>query len=80
MIFLVGYATTIGLGCVLVAGSPRNRFETLATVGPLLAWGQIAAALLDGEDRDRYLDDLRQNVPSVADDVMDSGRRLDVLP
>ncbi len=47
-LFLVGYATTIGLACVLVARSPRNRFETLAAVGELLAWGQIAAALLDG--------------------------------
>jgi hypothetical protein len=36
-LFLVLYASAIGLGCLLVAGA----------AGPVLAWGQVAAALLD---------------------------------
>jgi hypothetical protein len=36
-LFLVLYASAIGLGCLLVAGA----------AGPALAWGQVGAALLD---------------------------------
>jgi len=47
-LFLLAYASAIGLGCVLVARSfsPRKRF--LADLGNLIAYAQIAAALLDG--------------------------------
>lgn len=45
-LFLVLYAASIALGCVLVAQRlSRRRFLTAA--GVLLAWGQIGAALLD---------------------------------
>ncbi|MEW5986984.1 MAG: hypothetical protein AB1791_10160 [Chloroflexota bacterium] len=43
-LFMVAYAGSIGLGCVLVAGRLGAK---AATPGILLAWGQIAAALLD---------------------------------
>jgi len=47
-LFLLAYASAIGLGCVLVARSlsPRKRF--LADLGNLITYAQIAAALLDG--------------------------------
>jgi hypothetical protein len=47
-LFLLVYACAIGLGCVLVARrfSPRTTF--LANLGILIAWAQLAAALLDG--------------------------------
>ena len=47
-LFLLVYAFAIGLGCVLVARrlSPRTTF--LANLGILIAWAQLAAALLDG--------------------------------
>ena len=46
-LFLVAYAGSIGLGCVLVARALSERVEKLAPVGVFLAWAQIAAALLD---------------------------------
>ena len=47
-LFLLVYAFAIGLGCVLVARclSPGTTF--FANLGLLIAWAQLAAALLDG--------------------------------
>ncbi|MEW6717786.1 MAG: hypothetical protein AB1345_09810 [Chloroflexota bacterium] len=46
-LFLVAYASAIGLGCVLVARNLWARFEFLPLVGVVLSWGQFGAALLD---------------------------------
>ena len=46
-VFMTAYAATIGLGCVLMAGKLEARFKPLATTGTVLAWGMLAAALLD---------------------------------
>jgi hypothetical protein len=46
-LFMVAYALTIGLGCVLVARSLSERFKTLSSVGIVLAWAMFLAALLD---------------------------------
>ena len=46
-LFLVAYASSIGLGCVLVARGLSQRVGLLSLLGVLLAWGQIGAALLD---------------------------------
>jgi len=46
-LFLVAYAGSIGLGCVLVAQNLVRRVAMLYSAGVLLAWGQIVAALLD---------------------------------
>jgi hypothetical protein len=46
-LFLVAYAGSIGLGCVLVAQSLAKRAAILYSAGVFLAWGQILAALLD---------------------------------
>ncbi len=46
-LFLVAYAGAIALGCVLVGRSLSKRLPTMASLGVLLAWGQIGAALLD---------------------------------
>ena len=46
-LFMVSYGLVIGLGCVLVARGLADRFKSLATVGVLLAWGALLAALLD---------------------------------
>lgn len=47
-LFLVFYASAIGLGCVLVARNLSERVEFLSLIGIILAWGQFGAALLDG--------------------------------
>ena len=46
-LFLMVYASSIGLGCVLVARSLTKRIKILFPAGVFLAWGQIGAALLD---------------------------------
>jgi len=46
-LFMVAYASAIGLGCVLVARGLFERGRGLARFGVLLAWGQWLAALLD---------------------------------
>jgi hypothetical protein len=46
-LFLVAYATTITLACVLVAGSLARPARHLSSVGMCLAWAQLCAALLD---------------------------------
>jgi hypothetical protein len=46
-LFIVAYASTIGLGCVLVARSLAGRFRVLYPVGAVLAWALLAAGLLD---------------------------------
>lgn len=43
-LFMLLYASTIALGCLLVA---RGRAAALRRSAHLLAWGQVAAALLD---------------------------------
>ena len=40
-------AEILGLGCVLVARSLAGRFGVLSRVGSVLAWGLLAAGLLD---------------------------------
>ncbi len=46
-LFLVSYATCIGLGCVLLARSVAGRSRFLHSIGMILAWGQVGAGLLD---------------------------------
>jgi hypothetical protein len=46
-LFIVAYASTIGLGCVLVARSLAGRFGVVYPVGAALAWALLAAGLLD---------------------------------
>lgn len=46
-LFLVAYANTIGLGCVLVADRLGRLFAPLAVVGIGLAWAQLGAAVFD---------------------------------
>lgn len=46
-LFLAAYATTIGLGCVLVACSRLQSIRPLSFAGVVLAWAQLGAALLD---------------------------------
>jgi len=40
-------AGVIGLGCVLTAGARFQHTQTGITIGYILAWGQLGAALLD---------------------------------
>ena len=47
-LFLVVYASAIGLGCVLMSRRLSEQVEYMGTWGVVLAWGQLAAALLDG--------------------------------
>jgi len=49
-LFLVAYASAIGLGCVLVSRSWVKRVAFVAWVGIGLSWGQWLAALLDGAE------------------------------
>lgn len=49
-LFMVAYAATIGLGCVLVTRRLGRWSGGLATVGIGLAWAQWAAALLDATE------------------------------
>jgi hypothetical protein len=46
-LFLVAYSSSIALGCVLVARSLPPRVASMSSVGMLLAWAQLGAALLD---------------------------------
>jgi hypothetical protein len=46
-LFLVAYAGSIGLGCVLLAQGLSRRVRFLSLAGVVLAWAMIAAALLD---------------------------------
>jgi hypothetical protein len=46
-LFLIVYAACISLGCVLVARALRDRVKIFASIGSLLAWAQILAAMLD---------------------------------
>jgi hypothetical protein len=46
-LFLLIYAGSIGMGCVLVARSVSKRTKQLSKIGILLAWALLLAALLD---------------------------------
>jgi len=46
-LFLVAYPISIGLGCVMLSRRLSERIAFLSTAGLLLAWGQVAAGLLD---------------------------------
>jgi hypothetical protein len=46
-LFMVAYASAIGLGCVLVSRSWAKKVAFVASVGAVLSWGQWLAALLD---------------------------------
>jgi hypothetical protein len=46
-VYLLAYATTIGLACVWLAEGLSERLRSLASLGPWLAWGLCLAALLD---------------------------------
>jgi len=46
-LFLLAYAGAIGLGCVLAAHKLSQQQYVLASVGVLVAWGQLGAAFLD---------------------------------
>ena len=47
-LFLVVYASAIGLGCVLMSRRLSEQIELMGTLGVVMAWGQLAAGLLDG--------------------------------
>jgi hypothetical protein len=46
-LFPLVYSTTVGLGCVMAAGVIASRGQAIARIGPWLAWGLWAAAVLD---------------------------------
>jgi hypothetical protein len=46
-LFLVSYGLAISLGCVLAAEKLSKRSSKLWSLGLILAWGQLCAALLD---------------------------------
>jgi len=46
-LFMVAYASAIGLGCVLVSRSWVKKVAFVAWVGAVLSWGLWLAALLD---------------------------------
>ncbi len=46
-LFLIAYAGAIGLGCVLTAKARFLHSQIGITIGHVLAWGQLVAALLD---------------------------------
>jgi hypothetical protein len=46
-LFMVAYAGAIGLGCALIGGRLSSRRKRLGALGGWLAWGLIAAGLLD---------------------------------
>jgi hypothetical protein len=46
-LFMVSYGLTIGLGCALVARGMAGWVKSLPSVGIVLAWGALLAALLD---------------------------------
>ena len=46
-LFLVAYASAIGLGCVLVARGLADRGKFFSNLGIYLAWAMFLAALLD---------------------------------
>jgi hypothetical protein len=46
-LFLVVYASTIGLGCVLMGQGLSKQVGYMGPWGVVLAWGQLAAGLLD---------------------------------
>ena len=46
-LFLIVYAFTIGLGCVLTGEKLSEKFASANIIGSILAWGLIIAAFLD---------------------------------
>lgn len=46
-LFMVSYALTIGLGCILISHRLLPKIYPLSVLGVVLAWGSILAALLD---------------------------------
>lgn len=46
-LFLLTYAGSIGMGCVLVTRSVSKRTKQLYNIGIMLAWALLLAALLD---------------------------------
>ena len=46
-VFMIAYGGAIGLGCVLVAQRWNEEQNKFRLIGYLLAWGSIAAAVLD---------------------------------
>ncbi len=49
-LYMPSYALAIGLACAWLAEALRRRARWLAALGVILAWGQIAAALLDAAE------------------------------
>lgn len=47
-LFMPLYSTAIGMACVWAAGMWGERAKALGQMGVVLAWGQSAAALMDG--------------------------------
>ncbi len=46
-LFLLTYAGSIGMGCVLIARSFSKRSKQLSNIGVFLAWALMVAAILD---------------------------------
>lgn len=46
-LFILAYASAIGLGCLLVARGLAGRAPVLSQLGLILAWGLLAAGALD---------------------------------
>lgn len=49
-LYMVAYAFTIGLACVLLARRFANRLPLLTKTGIWLSWGMLAALLLDATE------------------------------
>lgn len=49
-LYMVAYAFTIGLACVLLARRFANRWPSLTQTGIWLSWGMLVALLLDATE------------------------------
>jgi hypothetical protein len=46
-LFLISYASSIGLGCIIISASLAERASFISRLGVWIAWGLIVAAVLD---------------------------------
>jgi hypothetical protein len=49
-LFIVAYAGAIGLGCALCAASLASRLRVFASIGFILSWAQLLAAVCDSTE------------------------------
>ena len=69
-LFMIAYGGTIGLGCVLVAQRWIEKHSVLTIIGYLIAWGSIAAVVLDAVENYALIrivaGSLKETWPSLA--------------